>query len=311
MKTLFQDNKIPLFDLHCDTFSEIFKFNFNLNSCSLHISLEKAKSFSPYIQVGAIWSDYRYDNDSAYSNYRENVRYLNKLQIPLNTTLSTSSLPTFILSIEDARLLNNDLNRLNTIYDDGVRIITLNWRGDNCIGGGWDTDNGLSGFGLDVINQCNEKGIIVDLSHSSYQTQKDVFDLAVQLGFTPIFSHSNSFSVCNHSRNLKDDIFKEIVSLGGVVGISLCPEHLDSHGQADSYSIIKHVLHYLSLNGENSIALGCDFDGISSLPIGFESVESLSSLYLLFLKEFGKSITNKIFFSNAYNFFLKNLTEGR
>ena len=306
MKTLFQDDKIPLFDLHCDTFSEIFKSNFSLNNCSLYISLEKSKSFSPYLQIGAIWSDYRYDNDTAYTNYRENVKYLNKLQIPLITALPIASSPSFILAIEDARLFNNDLNRLNAVYDDGVRVITLNWRGDSCIGGGWDTINGLSHFGIEVVKLCNEKGIIVDLSHSSYQTQK-----AVRFGFTPIFSHSNSFSVCKHNRNLKDDIFKEIVSLGGIVGISLCPEHLDVGRQADAYSIIKHVQHYLSLNGENSLSLGCDFDGIASLPIGFKSIESLSILHSLFLKEFGKSITYKIFFSNAYNFFLKNLTEGR
>lgn len=311
MKTQFQDSKIPLFDLHCDTLSEIYKKKTDLSDISLHISLEKASGFSPYIQIGAIWSDYRYDNDTAYSFYKKCLNYINKQKIPLTTVLPTSALPCFVLAIEDARLLNNDLNRLYSLYYDGVRVITLNWRGNSCIGGGWDTDYGLSDFGFNVVKACYEKGITVDLSHSSLLTQKDVLNLAVKLGFTPIFSHSNSYYVCKHNRNLKDEIFKEIVSLGGIVGISLCPEHLDNIKQADFYSIIKHVHHYLHLNGERNISLGCDFDGIASLPTGFKSIKDLESLYSLFLIEFGPKITNKIFFYNAYSFFEKHLKGGR
>ena len=56
---------IPLFDLHCDTFLELYKKGQKIEKNNLHISLDKVVSFAPYIQICAIWSDYRLSNDEA------------------------------------------------------------------------------------------------------------------------------------------------------------------------------------------------------------------------------------------------------
>ena len=300
---------IPLFDLHCDTFSELYKNGFSFDNAPLHISHNKAKEFLPYIQVCAIWSDFRLSDRQAYSQYRNILNYINRRNIKLSTKLDTYSKNTFILSVEDARILQNDINILYQLQNDGIRVLTLNWKGVTCIGGGWNTSTPLTKFGTGVVNYCFENGIAVDLSHSSEAVQHQVIKIAFKNGYSPIFSHSNAFSVCAHPRNITDSVFKEIVHLKGLIGISMCPEHLSLNHPADLSSIISHVEHFISLGGENCVALGCDFDGISTLPIGITSIESLRILYDAFNIEFGKNITQKIFFKNAYRYFFNLLNE--
>ena len=90
--------------------------------------------------------------------------------------------------------------------------------------------------------------------------------------------------------------------MNGLVGISLASEHLSS-GQATINDILKHIYHYLSLGGENSVCLGCDFDGIKSLPQEISSIYDLNKLFYLIEKSFGIEIALKIFFSNSFKFF--------
>ena len=102
---------LPLFDLHCDTFSELYKNNFDFKDSSLHISLNKAKCFSPYIQICAIWSDNRLNNEDAFANYKNILNYIRGQKISLCSKASNFSKKSFILAIEDARILNNQINR--------------------------------------------------------------------------------------------------------------------------------------------------------------------------------------------------------
>lgn len=299
---------IPLFDLHCDTFSELYNNNFSLKNSPLHISLDKAKSFSPYIQVCSVWSDCRLSDEDAFFNYCEVIDFLKSLGIKTKKSSKNFSNLSFILGVEDARILNYSPDRLELLYNDGVRVLTLNWAGNSCIGGGWDTSSPLTAFGRAVVEECARLGIIIDISHSSLSVQNEVISLAKKLGFVPIFSHSNSFSVCNHRRNLCDEIFREIVLLNGLVGISLAPSHLESAKNANLFSILKHIDYYFSLGGENCVALGCDFDGVSALPSGVTSVADLDKLYSLLDKEYGTDLANKVFFKNAYKYFTKKLS---
>ena len=295
---------LPLFDLHCDTFSELYKTKQKFEKNSLHISLEKSSCFSPYVQICAIWSDYRYSDDTAFSQCLNNITYLKEQGFAICTKLSANRNNTFILSIEDARLLNGDLSRLDTLYNLGVRALTLNWKDKSCIGGGWNTNYSLSFFGKAVVKRASELGIIIDLSHSSPQVFYEALDLCKNYQKTPIASHSNSYSVCNHKRNLSDNQFIELSKISSLVGISLSPEHLGGTGICD---IMKHIYHYLALGGERNVCLGCDFDGITSLPDGFKSIADLKLLYTSLEKEFGEQIAQNIFYNNAYSYFSKKL----
>lgn len=297
--------KVPLFDLHCDTFLKLYNTKQNIINNSLHISLNKARFYEPYIQVASIWSDNTLSNEDAYSSCLNAIKYAKSLNINNISTVNSLCSPAFIFGVEDARILDGYISRLYKLYSLGVRVLTLNWKGSSCIGGGWDTSNGLTDFGKSVIKHCKSTGITVDLSHSSVTTFFDVVKMAYKLDFIPIASHSNSLSICNHGRNLSDEQFRELKNLNSVVGISLAPEHLGK--DASIYHILKHIDHYLMLGGENNVCLGCDFDGVSSLPSGIDSIESILILYYELLRQFGVKTTEKIFFYNAYNFFLKHL----
>lgn len=299
---------IPLFDLHCDTFLEIYKNKYRINDSPTHVSLEKTKEFSPYVQVGAIWSDFRFSDEECFVQYTRVIDYLKTQNIHLCVNSSLFRPVSFVLAVEDARLLNGDLSRLDILHSDGVRFLTLNWKGDSIIGGGWDTDNPLTVFGKNVVTRCAELGIIIDISHSSQNVQNEVIKMGRKLNFSPIASHSCSFYVNPHKRNLTDNIFYDLMELGGLVGISLVPEHLSqSHDYCDLYKIIKHIDHFLEVGGENNVSLGCDLDGVESLPHGISSIADLSKLHKLVCLEFGEKICNKLFFYNAYNFATKNL----
>lgn len=298
---------IPLFDLHCDTLLELYRNNEDISENSLHISFDKAKNFNPYIQISAIWSDASLSNEEAYRNYIEVKNYATRQNIYFATKARDFRENTFILAVEDARILNGDITRINDLYNDGVRLLTLNWKGVSIIGGSWDTSYGLTDFGKEVVKKCLEIGIIPDISHSSIKSAEKIYEICFSFGKPFIASHSNSYSVCNHRRNLSDALFKKIASSNGLVGISLASEHLSHSKIASSDDVLRHIYHYLSLDGENTVALGCDFDGVSSLPYDINSIKDLDILYYKIENMFGENIAKKMFFYNAYNFMSKNL----
>ncbi len=296
---------ISLFDLHCDTLYELYKRKENIQENSLHISLNKAQKFSHFIQIGAIWSDCRFTDDEAYENCLKAIDYAHRQKINIIDCLNLHNEYNFILAVEDARLLNGHIERLDALYSYGIRVLTLNWKNSTCIGGGWNTNDSLTGFGKEIVCRACELGITVDLSHSSVKTFWDALEVCQGFGKVPIDSHSNAYSICNHKRNLEDCQIKALCSLNGLIGVSLVPEHLGKNATIET--VIKHIEHFLSLGCENHLSLGCDFDGSDSLPYGINSVEDLTMLFYSFEKEFGREMTKKIFFENAFSFFQKNL----
>ena len=115
-------------------------------------------------------------------------------------------------------------------------------------------------------------------------------------------THSNSFSVHNHERNLTDREFSDIISLGGIAGISLAPEHLGC-GPVGIGDTVRHILHYISVGGISSVALGCDFDGIDSPPEGLGDISHLPRLYdALAHAGLSEDDADRVFWKNAFDF---------
>ena len=288
----FRGNMLQLFDLHCDTLLEVYNQRLDIKDNTLHISLKKAKKFSPYVQVCSIWSDSCLTNDEAFSKSILAINHFKNQDVNFITEIDNLKDNNFILGIEDARLLNCDLSRLDTLFNLGVRVLTLNWKGASIIGGGWDTSLPLTNFGISVIERCKELGIVVDLSHSSEKSFFETIKLSKKLGFIPIASHSNSFTIYNHKRNLSDKQFEELRELKSIVGISFVSNHLGDNASIDT--IIRHINYFMELGGEDVIALGSDFDGTDNLPNDIHSLDSMNFLHSTFLCEFGKKLTNKI-----------------
>ena len=290
---------LSLADLHCDTPFEMFKLRQSFETNSLSVSLDKTLCFEEYIQIAAVWSDKRLDNDTAYARFFEIAEYFQR-----DTENAEAHL---LLSLEDARILNNDIARLDCIYDAGAKVITLLWKGKSCIGGSYDTDTGLTAFGKAVTHRCAELGMIPDISHASIYSADDIFDICSE-HIPVIASHSDSYSVNPHPRNLTDAQFFQIKKCGGVVGINLCSEHLGiSDRVTPMCSIMSHIEHYLSLGGEDTLCFGCDFDGAQT-PRGFEDISTLPRIAEEMERlNYSNELIDNIFFNNAQRFILKNI----
>ena len=304
------------FDLHCDTLFEMEKRGegfFNMGA--LAVSFENAALFDKYARVMAIWTKSGISDDEAYDRYKAVVSHMKncmddrvalcRTHGDLIAAQSAGKIP-FFLAVEGATLLSGDISRLDTLYADGVRFLTLTWKDDGCIGGSWNTEDGLSDFGRKVVTRSAELGITVDLSHASHKMMADVFDMAKTLPLRVIATHSNSDALCPHGRNLTDAEARQIAALGGIVGISFTPGHLNPSGTADISDIVAHAEHYLSLGLENSLSIGADFDGIVNLPRGIINEKNIVDVENAMKKAGIPALTvDKIFWQNAENFIKK------
>lgn len=310
---------MKLFDLHCDTATRLFDEKQGFYENDFHISLKKAEYLEKYAQIMAVWTHYKLSDEEGYAKFFKVLQNL-KNEVEVNgdkASLVTSPLQfsscvqngktPLILAVEDARILAGEISRLDILHANDVRILTLNWYGETCIGGAHNTDIGLSSFGVSVVKRCFELGVIPDISHTSFKGAKMTLELANEVNKPIIASHSDSYSVNPHTRNLQDEDFVNIIGLGGLVGMNLCPAHLSSQEHADISDVIKHIEHYLSLGGENALAMGCDLDG-TDLPIGFSGIEDVYKIAdeMARLNYSDKTI-NKIMYENAFEFFKRNV----
>lgn len=306
---------MQLFDLHCDTLYRAYTENSTLFNDNFHISFNKSRNISPYVQCLAVWIPDEYRNDSAKELF---LGCVEKLAEQLkNTNIKWCRTKTdieevkaqrktgVILTVEGGAVLGGKLENIALLKQYGVRMMTLTWNGRNELGDGIgeDSDNGLSDFGRKVIKELENNNIIVDVSHAGEKMFYDVAEIA-EKPFAA--SHSNSKSVAPHRRNLTDEQFNIIKNSGGLVGLNFCRDFLNKVAtNAEMYDIIKNTEHFLSLGGEKTLAMGGDFDG-ADIPQDMSGIESMHKLYEMFLKHYSQSLVDDIFFNNAFNFFRNN-----
>ncbi|AOO83102.1 dipeptidase [Bosea vaviloviae] len=131
------------------------------------------------------------------------------------------------MTIENGSALDNELDALDAYYDLGVRLMTLCHNGthDWCDSA---TDapkhNGLSAFGKEVIARMNKLGMVVDLAHVSPKVMHDTLDVT---SAPVVWSHSNAFSLCDHPRNVPDDVLDRVAGNGGVVMATFVPDFIN------------------------------------------------------------------------------------
>lgn len=317
--------KLSLIDLHCDTASELYHQNKPLRTNDLHVSLERIKRYEHYAQVFAIYTSASLSDEKGYeaflnieAHFREEL-LRNRFKIGSANSggamegLWTDNRSAAILAVEDARLLNGRIERLQTLYDRGVRFLTLTWAGKTCIGGSWDNDSGLTDFGKETVRECFRLGIVPDVSHASVQTVDDVIALAREYEKPIVATHSNSYSVYGHGRNLRDRHFEAIRDLGGLVGINLYRAHLTDTklSPATKDTVLAHIDRFLSLGGERTVAFGADYDG-AELPDDLPNVAAVAELAETMLAHnYSEDLVQRIFWKNAEEFMLRALPHCR
>lgn len=143
------------------------------------------------------------------------------------------------IGMENGWPVGNDLANLKLYYDLGLRYITLSHSFNNDIcDSSSDPEgaefNGLSKFGEEVVKEMNRLGIIIDISHVSDSTFYDV----IRLSKAPVFaSHSSCRALCNHWRNMNDDMIRTLAKNGGVIQINFVPDFLKKPNEHHAVSI--------------------------------------------------------------------------
>lgn len=291
------------FDSHCDTLYEMYKRDLSFCDSALQVNSKAFSSFESYGQIFAVWSQHEKSEKESWEQFFKIKEVYEKQILPNKSDAFTP-----VLAVEGGKLLEGKLERIKILYNHGVRIITLVWKDDCCIGGAYNTENGLTEFGREAVCEMLKAGIVPDISHSSDKTAFETLEIAGKYGKPVIASHSNSRSVFYHKRNLTDDLFEGVKKTGGIAGISMAPQHLAE--RADISAVCAHIAHYLSLGGEDNVCLGCDFDGVESLPDGISGVLEISKIFDALTKSgiSGRAI-EKIFYINMEKFIRENMAE--
>jgi membrane dipeptidase len=182
-----------------------------------------------------------------------------------------------LLAIEGAEPLQGDLGVLRDLYRLGVRMLSFTWNWRTPFADGLDakrSEGKLPDLGVKALREMERLGMILDVSHISDSCYWDIADLKKG---PFIASHSNCRDVCDHQRNLTDDMIRALADHGGVMGMNFAPSFVDKD-KATVQRVVDHVDHIVNLIGPDHVGLGSDFDGIGSTPIGLEDVTKMPNI---------------------------------
>jgi membrane dipeptidase len=228
-----------------------------------------------------------------------------------------------LIGVEGGHSINNSLGTLRMLYRAGARYMTLT-HSDNVDWADSATadpkHDGLTAFGKVVVGEMNRLGMLVDLSHVSPATMHDALDTTAA---PVIFSHSSARALTGHQRNVPDDVLQRMKANGGVVMVTWVPSFVSEkvrlhnagrdaeearlkalfdgepqnvksgletwdkanpHPSATITDVADHIEHVMRIAGEDHAGIGADLDGISSTPIGLESVADYPKLFAELLR---------------------------
>ncbi|XP_011863886.1 PREDICTED: dipeptidase 1-like isoform X1 [Vollenhovia emeryi] len=213
-------------------------------------------------------------------------RYPDNLQLvtaagDIETTWRSGKIASMI-GVEGGHSLDSSLAVLRLYHDLGVRYVTLThtcntpWADASTVDDGYVYN--LTEFGQAVVYEMNRIGMLVDLSHVSHNVMREV--LAITRA-PVIFSHSSAFSVCNHYRNVPDDVLHLVKKNNGIVMVNFYSDFVNcnSSRNATMEDVIKHINHIRNLIGPDHVGIGGDYDGVSSMPVGLEDVSKYPDLF--------------------------------
>lgn len=305
---------MDFFDLHCDTLTTAMQHSADLTEKNLHIHFPINEEIKRHCQCFAIYCPDTIRNKDAFNYYTMSKHYFKRelAAFPeyfeqVHTAedidkITAAGKTAAVLTVEGGAVLNGKTENLSTLYNDGVKMMTLTWNGDNELGcGQLHPEKGLTSFGLDVIREMERMGMVIDVSHLS---DEGVCDVLKTVSVPIAASHSNVRSVCGSMRNLTDEQFTEIVHRKGIVGINFYKYFLNNDGDhAAICDMARHIRHMLKLGGENVIAMGSDFDGCEVVD-GINDINDVPKLYSALSAEgIPENILDKIFWKNAQSFF--------
>lgn len=290
-------------DMHCDTIGKLYKGEADrLFENHLHVDLQKMQQGDYMLQNFAMFVDTeKTDNpfetamamiDLYYRELEQNadlIRPVRSFEDIVNHQADGKM--SALLTLEEGAVVKGNPAYLRDFYRLGARMMTLTWNYRNEIGvpnlvkddNGQPlfqarNNEGLTEKGIEIIQEMERLGMIIDVSHLSDGGFWDV----VRYTKTPfVASHSNAAAVCNVFRNMTDDMIRALSEHGGVMGLNFCGAFLTFDGTLSPKStieaMVRHVRHIVNVGGIEVCGLGTDFDGIPDTP----EVKDASQMQLL------------------------------
>lgn len=212
-----------------------------------------------------------------------------------------------ILHFEGAEMIDSNLLSLETFHAAGLRSLGLVWSRQNIFGSGVpfaypsspDTGPGLTDLGKQLVEACNQLGILVDLSHLN---EKGFWDVAATSTAPLVATHSNVHAICPSARNLTDKQLDAIRDSDGIVGLNFNCGFLRPDGARDSNTPLEvmadHLDYLVDRIGIDRVALGSDFDG-ALMPDDVSDCSKLQNLIaVLRTRGYDESALLKIGYQN-------------
>jgi membrane dipeptidase len=214
-----------------------------------------------------------------------------------------------LLAIEGAEPLQGDLGLLRIFHRLGVRMLSFTWNWRTPFADGLDakrSEGKLPDLGVKALQEMERLGIVLDVSHISDSCYWDIAELKK----SPfIASHSNCRDLCDHQRNLTDEMIEALADHSGVMGMNFAPAFVDKE-EATVQRVVDHIDHIVDLVGPDHVGLGSDFDGIGSTPIGLEDATKMPNITQeLVMREYSEEDIMKILGGNHLRVF-KEILKG-
>jgi membrane dipeptidase len=328
--------RFPLIDGHNDLAWEIREqFGSNLGSVDLAGPVIGTHTDLPRLRQGAVgaqfWSVYvpgTLTDDAAVVATLEQIDLVHRLirRYPGDLELARTADDVerifaagkiaSLLGAEGGHSIASSLGVLRMLYRLGVRYLTLT-HNHNVPWADAATDKpqagGLTAFGVEVVQEMQRLGMLVDLSHVAADTAR----AALRIAEAPVvFSHSSARALCDHPRNVPDDVLRELASNGGVCMVTFVPEFVSAECRAwdlelgaemrrrgldykdlsarvqvrrdlaatqrlpavQLAQVADHIEHIRDVSGIDHVGIGADYDGTERLPDGLPDVSSYPRL---------------------------------
>jgi membrane dipeptidase len=210
-----------------------------------HSDLNRFKEAGVDVQIFSVWCDgekpqpYSWANREIDTLYAVAKRNPGKIEIVPNYAALKKAVRkekiAALFGVEGGHMIENDLNKIDSLYNRGVRYMTLTWNNSTSWASSAMDETklknnptaklGLNDFGKQVVKRMNQLGMMVDLSHVGEKTFWD----AIQTTTKPVLvSHSNAYTLCPVFRNLKDEQIDAVGKNGGVIQLNFYSAFIDS-----------------------------------------------------------------------------------